>query len=176
MKFYSREVIYSNEMSSAYHTTMVCNGYKPDIGKPFERVVIMRPDAAAVLVTNEHAQVLMIRQFREAVDYVDPIYEIPAGKVDPGEDARAAAVRELGEECNLQASSVKLIKSIWVSPGWTNEKIHIFHADTVIATNDYSPDGDEEIESVWMSVSDAITATNDAKSLVALYWLQASKS
>ena len=175
-----RSLLRTLRMGEAYHTQMEVDYWTKDpaAGKAavFERVRVVRPNGAAVVATrqteSDNQEVLMIRQYREAVDASMPIYEIPAGKVDPGEAPQEAAIRELGEETSLQASSVKLIKTLQVSPGWTDELIHIFHATHLSPTSLYSPDEDEEIELHWMELDQAIEATNDAKSLVALYWLK----
>jgi 8-oxo-dGTP pyrophosphatase MutT (NUDIX family) len=157
-------------LASTAHTQMELNTWGRSNQDDLQRVCVSRPEAAAALVVNGAGQVLLIRQYREAVNSQDPIYEIVAGKVDPGETPLEAVIREVGEETNLRAEDYQHIKSVHASPGWTDETIHIYLATDVTATDQYSPD--EEIELHWLDLDHAIELTQDAKSLLALYWLK----
>ena len=86
--------------------------------------IITHPGAAAVVPMKDDRTVVMIRQYRHAVGSF--IYEIPAGKLHPGEDPRDCAVREMEEETGYKVSRLEPILSFFTTPGFTNEIIHIF--------------------------------------------------
>ena len=94
-------------------------------GKPCKREIIEHPGGACVLCVTEKG-VLLVKQYRYA--YGECIYEIPAGKLNPGEDPMEAARRELEEEGGIHAAELKLLFVNYPSPGYTNEKIYIYQA------------------------------------------------
>jgi nudix-type nucleoside diphosphatase (YffH/AdpP family) len=94
---------------------------------------VRRPDAAAVLVHNtETGKVVLVKQFRYAVaDRIkEPLPEIVAGKVDPGEEPLDTAVRECFEECGYRVAreNMVLLASFFASPGYTSEKYFLYYA------------------------------------------------
>lgn len=90
------------------------------------REYVKHSGGAAVLLIKDGA-VLMVKQFRYA--YGKEIYEIPAGKLNYGEDSTKAALRELEEETGYRAELVKLL-DLYPSPGYTDEIIHIYFAES----------------------------------------------
>jgi ADP-ribose pyrophosphatase len=74
-------------------------------------------------------QILLIRQYRYATE--GEIYEIPAGRLDKGEEPKACAGRELREETGYSAANIEYLTTFYTTPGFTDEKIHIFAADAV---------------------------------------------
>lgn len=96
----------------------------PD-GRPCKREMVEHPGGASVLYVRD-GKVLLVRQFRYA--YQEEIYEIPAGKLDRGEDPAKAAARELEEEAGVTAKSLEHLYTIYPTPGYTNEKIYIYLA------------------------------------------------
>ena len=99
-------------------------------------------------------------------------YEIPAGKLSPGEDPVACAARELEEEIGYRAVSFELLSSIFSAPGFTDEVIHIYRA-TGLTKGRQELDRDEVLEVVEMPLSEAITmiqggTIRDAKTIVGL--------
>lgn len=95
---------------------------------------------------------LFVRQHRPAVGLA-PL-EIPAGLIEPGEDPLEAARRELAEETGLAGDLAPLF-SYYVSPGFTDEKTHVFLASNLRETQ-ATPDEDEEIEVVWLEPERAL--------------------
>ena len=93
--------------------------------------VITHPGAAAVVPMKDDRTVIMVRQYRHAVGRF--IYEIPAGKLHPGEDPRACAAREVEEETGYKVGRLEPILSFLTTPGFTNEIIHIFVGDGTLA-------------------------------------------
>jgi ADP-ribose pyrophosphatase len=98
--------------------------------------MIRHPGASAVVPflsdpRGEDPQVLMIRQYRYAVDGY--MYEIPAGRLDAGESPRDCAVRELKEETGCTAELMESLLTMYTTPGFTDEKIHLFMATGLVA-------------------------------------------
>ncbi|MBQ8320526.1 MAG: NUDIX hydrolase [Clostridia bacterium] len=97
---------------------------QPD-GRPCVREIVEHSGGACVLYV-EKGKVLLVKQYRYA--YGEHIYEIPAGKLNAGEDPREAALRELEEETGIRSHRAELLFTLYPSPGYTNEKIYIYQA------------------------------------------------
>ncbi|HEU0023690.1 MAG TPA: NUDIX hydrolase, partial [Thermoleophilaceae bacterium] len=105
----------------------------------------------------------------------EALLELPAGKLDPGEDPLATAKRELAEEIGKGARSWKPVKSFYTSPGFTDEVIHVFLAEDLYDEH-AETDENERIEIVeWPldGIDAAIEACRDSKTLIGLQWLRA---
>ena len=96
----------------------------PD-GKPCKREIVEHSGGACVLYVEE-GKVLLVKQYRYA--YGESLYEIPAGKLEKGEEPALAAARELEEEAGVRAKRLQLLFVNYPSPGYTNEKIYIYQA------------------------------------------------
>lgn len=96
----------------------------PD-GNPCKREIVEHSGGACVLYI-ENGNVLLVRQYRYA--YGESLYELPAGKLEKGEDPALTALRELEEETGIKAKRVKLLFINYPTPGYTNEKIYIYRA------------------------------------------------
>ena len=94
-------------------------------GEPCIRELVEHSGGASVLYI-EDGKVLLVRQFRYA--YGESVYEIPAGKLEYGEDPKAAAARELEEEAGVRAGRLELLFTLYPTPGYTNEKIYVYRA------------------------------------------------
>lgn len=105
--------------------TVRCDDAELPDGKPCKREIIEHGGGACVLYVKEN-KVLFVRQYR--YPYGESLYEIPAGKLDKGEEPIKAAMRELEEEGGLRAQELKLLQVMYPSPGYTNEKIYIYQA------------------------------------------------
>ncbi len=111
-------------------------------GETFERDVVVHLGAVAILAINERDEIGMIRQYRSPFDRF--CWEVPAGTLDvPGEDALAAAQRELAEELGCVASHWTLLGKFMTSPGWSNQLMTIYEARGLTLTS-RSPAGPEE--------------------------------
>lgn len=97
----------------------------PD-GTTSTREWIKHPGASAVLPVFENGEVMMIRQFRYPVQQV--FYEVPAGKLDPGEPPDRTAVRELREEAGLVCRQFEYVGHFYPSIGYADEVIHMYAA------------------------------------------------
>jgi ADP-ribose pyrophosphatase len=100
-------------------------------GTTGELEMIRHPGASAVVPflsdpRGDDPQLLLIKQYRYAANGY--MYEIPAGRLNPGEDPASCAIRELREETGCTASSIEHLYTMYTTPGFTDERIHIFLA------------------------------------------------
>jgi ADP-ribose pyrophosphatase len=140
-------------------------------GHPMEIEIVRHPGASAIVPLTAEGDVILIRQYRHAVGGY--IYEVPAGKLDPGEAPQVCAARELTEEAGVVAGRLTHLASIVTTPGFTDEVIHLYLAEdlTPAAT---AHESDEVItllrrplaESLAMIARGEIT---DGKSICALF-------
>jgi ADP-ribose diphosphatase len=148
----------------------------PD-GSTGELEIVRHPGAAAVVPVASDGDggnptILMLRQFRYATG--GTLWEVPAGTLGPGEDPAACARRELEEEAGVTAGRLEPLTTIWTTPGFTTEAIHLYWATALTATA-ARHERDEFIEVVprpLSAVLEAIKAgeVQDAKSVVALLY------
>jgi ADP-ribose pyrophosphatase len=139
-------------------------------GRSIKREVVEHHGAVAIVPMLNSDTVLMIKQYRPAVGEV--LLEIPAGTLEPDEDAEACAARELEEETGYRPGKLKLMFSQYLAPGYSSEVLHAFLGEELTATA-VSPDEDEEIEIVPVQLSDIEPMIldgriRDAKSIAAL--------
>ena len=127
-------------------------------GAIVELETIRHPGAAAVVPLQEDGTVVLIRQFRHAAGGF--IYEIPAGKLSPGEEPIACARRELEEEIGYCASNLELLTSIFTVPGFCDEVIHIYKG-TGLTPGTQKLDYDEVLEVLTMPLETAIQYIKD---------------
>ncbi|HEX6535773.1 MAG TPA: NUDIX hydrolase [Gemmatimonadaceae bacterium] len=134
----------------------------PD-GTVGELEMIRHSGASAVLPfltdpDGEDPQILLIRQYRYAADGF--VYEIPAGRLDPGEEPEACARRELREETGCTAERVEHLYTFYTTPGFTDERIHAFMASG-ITHGDAAPEADEFVEVVPLALARALEMIRD---------------
>jgi ADP-ribose pyrophosphatase len=132
--------------------------------------VIRHPGASAVVPLKDNGTVILIRQFRHAAGGF--IYEIPAGKLNQGEDPLHCAERELEEEIGYRAGRFQLLSSIFTAPGFTDEVIHVY-LGTGLTAGRQQLDRDEVLEVVEMPITKAVEMIHsgeirDAKTIVGL--------
>ncbi|MGC4097672.1 MAG: NUDIX hydrolase [Nitrospira sp.] len=127
-------------------------------GMTVDLETIRHPGAAAVVPIKDDGTVVMIRQFRHAAGGF--IYEIPAGKLDPGEEPLNCAARELEEEVGYRAASFELLSSIFTAPGFADEVIHVYKASG-LTKGRQQLDRDEVLEIVEMPLEQAIKSIQD---------------
>jgi len=123
-------------------------------GRRTRREVVHHPGAAAVVPVLPDGRVVMIRQYRHATGSV--LYELPAGLCEPGEAPVECARRELGEEVGYQAEEMELLFSVYLSPGYSSELIHVFLAGGLRPV-EAEADADEQVVPVALPL-DAVVA------------------
>jgi ADP-ribose pyrophosphatase len=115
------------------------------------RAVVRHNGSAVMMPVDERGRVLLVRQFRLPAE--KSLWELPAGRVDPGETVLRAAKRELLEETGYKARRWTKLVTFWASPGYVTEKMTIFLAEDLEA-GDAKPMDDENIECRWFSAAD----------------------
>ena len=120
--------------------------------------IVRHPGASAIVpfVTSpldDDPQLLLLRQYRYAAGGY--LWEVPAGRLDPGEDPHACAVRELREETGCTAKRVEHLYTMFTTPGFTDEIIHVFAAID-LTRGVTSHESDEFMEVVPMKLSEAL--------------------
>ena len=136
----------------------------PD-GSEGDQVLIHHPGAAAVLpilsdLTGPDPQVLLIKQYRYAT--AGYLWEIPAGRLEPGESPESCARRELLEEVGCRCERLVPITQIWTAPGFTSEKIHLFAA-TGLTQGETAREADEFMEVHPLPMSRVLTMIRDGE-------------
>lgn len=131
----------------------------PD-GRTVELEVIRHPGAAAVVPLHDDGTVTLVHQYRHAGGGMH--FEVPAGVLEPDEAPAACAHRELAEEVQLQAGQLQLLTTIHTTPGFTDERIHLFLA-TGLGPADGSLDEDEYLHVVRMPLEQALAMTADGR-------------
>ena len=114
----------------------------PD-GKIGTREIVRHPGAVAILPIEANGDVILVRQYRKPLNQA--IWEIPAGKLEVGENPLECAKRELAEEIKKSAITWEPLISVWTAPGFTNEMIHLFKAEG-LANVEAEADEDEFLE------------------------------
>ncbi|SFP24850.1 NUDIX hydrolase [Salibacterium halotolerans] len=123
----------------------------PD-GRTGKREVVNHPGAVAVIAKTPSGSIIMVRQYRKALE--KELFEIPAGKLEPGEDPELSAARELEEETGYRAEGLRKTASFYTSPGFADEIIHLYEAERVVE-GQTSTDEDEFVELVEVSLEEA---------------------
>lgn len=124
------------------------------------RDVVRHCGAAAVVALTENGKIALVRQYRTSLDRVT--VEIPAGKLDPGEDPLECAKRELKEETGFVAGRIAYLTTIATSCGFSDELIHIYLA-TQLSFEGANPDEDEFLNVDLVPVNELVDAVLDGK-------------
>lgn len=141
--------------------------------------MLRHPGASAVVPflddpRGPDPRILLIRQFRHAADGF--IWEVPAGRLDAGEAPETCARRELEEETGMRAGTLERLTTIYTTPGFTDERIHLFLAHGLVA-GQHRREADEFMEVhplPWSAVLALVRAGEiaDAKTLTGLLFVQ----
>lgn len=136
----------------------------PD-GSEGEQVLIHHPGASAVVPflseeSGKDPQLLLIRQYRYAIG--GDLWEIPAGRLEPGEDPLDCARRELLEETGCTCDRLEPLSFLWTTPGFTNEKIHLFKASGLTAGKT-AHEADEFMEVVPLPMTRVLRMIRDGE-------------
>jgi len=139
-------------------------------GKKASRDLVLHPGASVVIPISDDGALYMVRQFRKPLERES--LEIPAGKLDPGEEPLKCAHRELNEETGLVAGSMKHIVSVHSTPGFCNEVLHMYVA-TQLEEGEAHADEDEFISSEKIPVKELVQKVldheiTDAKSIIGI--------
>lgn len=117
------------------------------------REVVEHPGAVGIVALKDNGDIVMVKQYRKAADQM--LLELPAGKLEQGEDPADCAARELTEETGYVAANLRYLVSFYTSPGFSNEVMHMFLA-TGLSQGENDPDDDEMVETVEISRDRAV--------------------
>jgi ADP-ribose pyrophosphatase len=173
MKVLSSTEKYANSLFQVTEDVAIA----PD-GHQIKRAVVRHPGSATVLILDAKERILLVKQYRMPVGGY--VWEIPAGKIDPGENALQAAKRELKEETGFRAKKWTKLVGFWASPGFLQERMTIYLAEDLVA-GEAQPTEDERLETKWFTAKEieamiAAGKLDDAKTLLGyLLWKRAKR-
>ena len=145
--------------------------------KVSERDVLEHPGASVMIAILPDGRIILERQYRKAIDEV--IYELPAGKKDPGETFLEAALRELKEETGFASENIEFLTTIYPSAGYSSERMDIFIC-TELHEEERNLDEDEDIDLLFLDIDTVIEMIEnqeikDAKTIAAILFARAKK-
>ncbi|MDD6728172.1 MAG: HAD-IA family hydrolase [Eubacteriales bacterium] len=169
----STEGIYSGTIITVHNDeVMLVDGDKA------YREVVDHPGGVAIVGLTEDNEILLVRQFR--YPYKETILELPAGKLEKGEDPREAGIREFKEECGAEAEKFESLGEIYPTPGYCGEIIRLFYAEG-LTYGEQHLDVDEFLDVVKMPVKECISKImngeiKDAKTIAGIFKLKELKN
>lgn len=163
----STDTIYDGRIIKVYKDRVLL----PNGRETHREVVIHRP-AAVIIAENAEGRLLLIDQFRYAID--EQVIELPAGLIETDEQPSEAASRELQEETGWRPGKITHVAEAFASPGFTNELFHLFFAES-LEEHHLQADDDEFIEAKFYTRDEVILLLRekkirDAKTLMGVYW------
>lgn len=134
------------------------------------REVVRQQGSVAALPVHDDGRVTLVRQYRYAVD--THVWELPAGRIEPGETPDQGARRELEEEVGLRPRFLEPLLGFWTTPGFCDEVLHLFRA-TGLEQVPARPEADEHIDAALFTLPELDAMIHrgeirEGKTLVAL--------
>ncbi|EXI76005.1 MAG TPA: NUDIX hydrolase [Candidatus Accumulibacter phosphatis] len=165
-------------------STQVFNGRLLDVrrdrvrlpdGSECLREYVRHQGAVVVIAELDDDRLLFVRQYRYPLRR--PFLELPAGKIDPGEELLTTGRRELLEETGYRASSWRHLGVMHPCVGYSDERIEIYLARGLTREADPTPDSNEFLDVLSLRLGDALAsvqsgAITDAKTITALFWAE----
>ncbi|MGC8783929.1 MAG: NUDIX domain-containing protein [Armatimonadota bacterium] len=170
MKQLQEEVIHSERVFTGRVVNLRVDTIRLPNGRTSQREIVEHRGAVAIVPLLDDETVLMIRQFRLAVNEV--LLEVPAGTLEPDEPPEMCAARELEEETGYRANTLRKLFSQYLAPGYSQEILHVFLAQHLEKTAQRMEE-DENVEVVSMPLHRAVEMVlsgeiRDAKTIAAL--------
>ena len=144
-------IVYDGKIMVVHNDDVLSNGLK------VTREIVHHNGGVCVLAFWDN-KVVMVKQFRYA--YKEEMLELPAGKLEKGEDSYRAGIRELEEEVGLKAESLTSLGVMYPSCGYTNEKIYLYIANNVSKVERHL-DADENIDIHYFSLEEVVEMIED---------------
>ena len=174
LKVLSSKTVYKGKVFS-----IASDKVREPSGITAQREIVRHSGSVVVLAVDEtgpEPRVLLERQYRYAAE--DYLWELPAGRIDPGEDALAGAKRELIEETGYRAKKWKRALFFYASPGFLDETMAIYLARG-LTSGDAEPEADESIVCELVPLSRAVAMVfsgriRDGKTIAGVLWLAES--
>lgn len=152
-KTIDHRMMYEGKMLHVYYDEVDISG------ETFRREVVKHPGAAAIIPITEDKEIVFVKQYRYPIKQA--LLEIPAGKLDKGEEPGVCAVRELEEETGC-IGTLRKIGYIYTTPGFCDEKIHLYIADHLVHTQQYLDEG-EYLDIVKMPLEEVFHMIREGK-------------
>lgn len=141
----------------------------PD-GNQSRREIIEHPGGVTIIPISPERKIIMVKQYRRAADQV--LLELPAGKLDAGENLEDCAVRELKEETGYKAGSIKELFTFYTTPGYSTENLHLYLAEDLCYGKQETEEGEFiEVAKIYPErIPDLVFAgkIKDSKTIVGL--------
>lgn len=170
MNFNEKTITSEKKFEGRIFNVEVLNVELPD-GKKGYRELVNHPGGVGIVALTDDNKILMVRQYRKPIE--KDIIEIPAGKLEKGEDPLVCGKRELEEETGYRAKEFVSLGYLYPSPGFANEVTHLYLAWGLEKGN-VNPDEDEYLDILELSVNDIYSAImkneiNDAKTVIGFF-------
>lgn len=179
MKKFEESTIASASIFKGRVISLKVDDVKLPNGEVAKREIVNHPGAVAIIAVTEDNKLLLVEQYRKALER--SIIEIPAGKLEPGEEPADTARRELEEETGYRCGELTYIQTFATSPGFADEVIHLFLARDLTLLEESAPlDEDEFVELMAVTVEEAEQMMADgriydAKTAFAVLWMKLQK-
>jgi ADP-ribose pyrophosphatase len=139
------------------------------------REIAIHPGGAVVVPVKDDGKIILVKQLRYPLQ--KKLIELPAGKLDKGEDPLVCATRELEEETGYKAKEIKKLGEIYTAPGYCTEILHIYSAKELTPGNHNREDGEDGMEILELSLTEIEKMISkgeitDAKTIVGIYYLK----
>ena len=162
--FEEKRIFTGNLLSLNADRVVLTNGIKTF------REVVSHPGAVAALPFLNSSEIILVKQYRYPVK--DYVLEIPAGTIEKGETPEESIKRELQEEINYKPGKLEKLGWVYLTPGYSNEKIHLFEA-TDLKEAVKKAEEDENIEIVKIKIEEALSKIHsgeikDGKTVIAI--------
>lgn len=174
---YHEKTIISREIYQGKMINLCLEEVELPNGQRSTREIVKHPGGVAIIALTPEEKVLFVRQFRKACE--EELWELPAGKIDPGENPETTAIRELAEETGYQAENLRPLISFYTSPGFATEMIHVFFTEDLIPL-EQNLDEDEFLsvhQFSWAEISQMMKSGEiiDAKTITGLLLVMAER-
>lgn len=141
------------------------------------REIAIHPGGAVVVPVKDDGKIILVKQFR--YPFQKTLIELPAGKLDKGEDPLICATRELEEETGYKAKEINKLGEIYIAPGYCTEILHIYMAKGLTSGNHNREEGEHGMEIFELSIDEiekmiAEGEIKDAKTIVGINFLKNS--
>jgi len=155
------EILHRREVYNGLVFTIIRDEVRHRDGYETVREVVQHGGGAVIVPVLPGPDILLIRQFRYPLQ--EEILELPAGKLDRGEDPMECAKRELREETGYIAACLTHLSSMWTTPGFCSEVLHLYMATDLTAGMQALEQGEESISVMRTSLYSAIEMCREGK-------------